>query len=294
MNCHDFESIVPELINGEAGDSKRLEGFAHATTCGRCGALLDAERSLCADLRLLAAEDVSEEASPRIEQQLLTSFRAHAAGLAGSGNVAGERARPATRWFLDGSRRSLQGAGSWRLWGTAAAGLAFAGLALYGLQTRRDLTPEKPVLPLASTAQPPRTREAGTPPPMLSKAGPARVAEQAAPSRPKRPRPSPGGMKGHAETLKAEITTDFFAIPYVEPALPGESMRVVRTRVPRSSLAAIGFSVGGDRALEPLQADVLVGEDNVARAIRFVEQLQLPQANPGSIRPTPVNVKYER
>ncbi len=132
------------------------------------------------------------------------------------------------------------------------------------------------------------------PPSTLPNDLPARVADQAAPSRPKRPRPSPSGRTGRGETLRAEITTDFFAIPYVEPAFPGESMRIVRTRVPRSSLTAIGFPVSGDRALQPVQADVLVGEDNVARAIRFVEQLQLPQANPGSIRPTPVNVKYER
>ena len=293
MNCHDFESIVPELLNGEAGDSKRLEGFAHASTCGQCGALLEAERSLSADMRLLAAEQLSEEVPPRVEQQLLTAFRAHfQAGRAASGNVAGERARPASRWFLSGARRNLSA--NWRLWGAAAAGLALAGFALHSFLSRPDLTPAKFAPPLAVTAQAPQAREAGTPPSTLRGAAPARVAEHRAASRPQRPRRETRGMAGRAEALRAEITTSFYAIPYVEPALPGETLRVVRTRVPRSSLASIGFPVNGDRALEPLQADVLVGDDNVARAIRFVEQLQLPQAIPGTARSTPVNVKYER
>ncbi len=78
------------------------------------------------------------------------------------------------------------------------------------------------------------------------------------------------------EPVVAEVATDFYVIPYSEPVRADESMRVVRTDVPRSSLAAFGLPVNDERAFDPIPADVLVGEDNVARAIRFVREWRLP------------------
>jgi hypothetical protein len=53
-----------------------------------------------------------------------------------------------------------------------------------------------------------------------------------------------------------------------EPFLEGEPMRVVRMRVPASTLASLGLrSMAGELA-ETVDVDVMVGEDGVARAIR--------------------------
>lgn len=68
----------------------------------------------------------------------------------------------------------------------------------------------------------------------------------------------------------AEVATAF--LPLLEAgSLAGvESVHVVRVRLPRSSLAAMGLPMNPDRAGESVTADVLLGEDGVARAIRFV------------------------
>ena len=53
-----------------------------------------------------------------------------------------------------------------------------------------------------------------------------------------------------------------------EPILAGEPVRVVRMRVPISSLSALGVrSMTGD-LVEAVDVDIIVGDDGVARAIR--------------------------
>jgi hypothetical protein len=54
-----------------------------------------------------------------------------------------------------------------------------------------------------------------------------------------------------------------------EPILAGEPVRVVRMRVPASTLAGLGVrSLAGEFA-DAVDVDVIVGEDGVARAIRL-------------------------
>jgi len=44
----------------------------------------------------------------------------------------------------------------------------------------------------------------------------------------------------------------------------------VRVELPRSALASFGMPVGAEPAGGRVKADVLLGEDGVARAIRFI------------------------
>ena len=46
---------------------------------------------------------------------------------------------------------------------------------------------------------------------------------------------------------------------------------MVRVRLPRSALAAFGLPMNEQRAEETIQADVVLGEDGLARAVRFVK-----------------------
>jgi hypothetical protein len=68
----------------------------------------------------------------------------------------------------------------------------------------------------------------------------------------------------------AEIATDF--IPLVQAARfgPAEGGHVVRVEMPRSALVSFGLPVNFERAGGRVKADVLVGDDGIARAIRFV------------------------
>ena len=67
-----------------------------------------------------------------------------------------------------------------------------------------------------------------------------------------------------------EVATDFFAIPYTEPLRPDERADVFRIEMPRANVAAFGLPISGGHLDAPVTADVLVGEDGVLRAIRFV------------------------
>ena len=78
-----------------------------------------------------------------------------------------------------------------------------------------------------------------------------------------------------------EVTTAFMALPYGN--LPASSVHMVRIAVPRAALASFGLMPleSVNRAsTETIVADVLVGDDGLARAVRFVrsptEQEQLP------------------
>jgi hypothetical protein len=51
---------------------------------------------------------------------------------------------------------------------------------------------------------------------------------------------------------------------------PFESARVVRVRLPRASLSALGFPVEPDRSGDLIQAEVVYADDGIARAIRLV------------------------
>ena len=67
-----------------------------------------------------------------------------------------------------------------------------------------------------------------------------------------------------------EIATDF--VPVADPATwqPGTSGQILRVRLPRTSLASFGLPMNTDLAEEPVRADVVVGQDGIVRAIRFV------------------------
>jgi hypothetical protein len=49
-----------------------------------------------------------------------------------------------------------------------------------------------------------------------------------------------------------------------------ERGEVIRVQMPGSALIAFGLPVNIERADVPVKADLLVGEDGLARAIRFV------------------------
>lgn len=69
---------------------------------------------------------------------------------------------------------------------------------------------------------------------------------------------------------KPQEPLEFIALPYGKIAGPLERGTVVRVSLPGSAMAEVGLPVNPDRMFEPVQADVVLGEDGIARAIRFV------------------------
>jgi len=67
---------------------------------------------------------------------------------------------------------------------------------------------------------------------------------------------------------KEEIVTEFY--PLMEDPLPFERGELLRVSLPAAAMRTVGVTVSEDRLGEIVQADVLVGQEGLARAIRFV------------------------
>lgn len=67
-----------------------------------------------------------------------------------------------------------------------------------------------------------------------------------------------------------EIATEFIPLGHGGPLSSGDGGQVVRVELPRSALVSLGLPMNVERASERVKADVLVGDDGMARAIRFV------------------------
>jgi len=82
------------------------------------------------------------------------------------------------------------------------------------------------------------------------------------------PRPQNSQLANHTAN---EIATDFIPLSYMNVASLQDGGQIIRVELPRSALANFGLPVNMDRYNEKVKADVLLGVDGLARAIRFVQ-----------------------
>lgn len=158
----------------------------------------------------------------------------------------------------------------WRSrWAWAAAVLLIAG----GLLVYRTRQPDAPSHSQPMTAQASLSPfvERATPEATIAVA-PHRVVRAA--KRPHKNSPR-RAMPVVPETIVArdsdsEDKTDFIPLRFGSDLAPMESGEVIRVQMSRASLIALGLPVTVERADEVVKADLLIGEDGQARAIRFV------------------------
>jgi hypothetical protein len=74
-----------------------------------------------------------------------------------------------------------------------------------------------------------------------------------------------------AKALDVYLPSGFVALPYSQSGVPMESAVVIRVRIRPAELSSMGVAVPAAASTARLQADVLVGQDGVARAVRLVE-----------------------
>jgi hypothetical protein len=78
-----------------------------------------------------------------------------------------------------------------------------------------------------------------------------------------------GGARA-VETAAQEVTTDFIPLMQGAQYASAEEGHLVRVELPRAALASFGLPVNAEASGGRVKADVLLGEDGIARAIRFV------------------------
>lgn len=63
----------------------------------------------------------------------------------------------------------------------------------------------------------------------------------------------------------------FIPLPNAAQIAPNEDVNIVRVELPRSAMIELGYEVSPDRASEPVEAEVVLGSDGLARAVRFMD-----------------------
>jgi hypothetical protein len=255
MNCQDYELLVlrlarERLLEAAARDRAR----AHAEACARCAARLAEERALLVGVRLVNVEIAKEGAPSRLEAELLRAFREHAAVTP----VPDTGAPPAVNRPVP--RRALAVAAVILISITAASTLR----QMSGSPERREGAQSITSVPSVPTDRP-HEPSAPQPNPLINderKLARGRVGNVRV--RPARRRPGP------LDTREAEVATHFFPLPDADDFNSLESGQVVRLELPGSALEEMGLPFDVVTAGKTVTADVVVGPDGVARAIRFI------------------------
>lgn len=275
MNCKEFESLVNDLARASVMDAAaREKGLEHAQSCERCNARFLDEGALTRGLRALSASFSESNAPARTEAVLLSAFREQ------------KLAAPVSNQLSTLSWKRMG-------WFVSAAAAAAAALVLMMMSVLPIIhhTNDAQKAEAGHVAQTPQTESAqpqsehevnatvnATPSlPVASQSTsiPTTYVSGMTPKMRRNPRIWPTAVSNLSEPRAAdaepqEFTTDFIPLNYEAAMMPPERGRVVRVELPRSALAAFGLPVNIDRANERVKADVVLGEDGLARAIRFV------------------------
>ena len=245
MNCRDFEMNVLALARNELIDANKREiSLKHPVNCVSCADRLARERALIAGVREVVAALAEEKAPAHVGAALLAAFRDHPPALAAKTLVP--IPPRATRY--------------WRLEAAAAMILILASvLAVFWFSSRSSKQTQEHLIVVA--------------PPALPK--PASTATNYEPQPAHSPSTSHGQNRVHRRPNKhsvnaAEEVTEFFPLMEGIDLDSLEAVQSVRVELPASALVDLGLRAGAETPTRPVKADVLLGLDGLARAIRFV------------------------
>lgn len=200
------------------------------------------EEKLTSSLKLLAEEMATLNAPPELEQKLRAAFREQ------------KRAQNVVR--LVWRRRPVY----WVAAGIAAVLL----IAISVIALRERVDPPKPIQ--AHQTEPLPVKEQ----PIVVEEQTPKQKEVVA-QKPRRRTPRRNANNEVANHVTREIATDFMPLGYLNAATLQDGGQIVRVELPRSALVNFGLPVNMDRYHERVKADVLLGVDGLAHAIRFVK-----------------------
>ena len=272
MNCERFQSVVSDLARDQIMEANdRASALAHVAECHGCASKWEDERQLSSGLRDLAKSMESLSAPPQLEARVLAAFR--------------ERSTVVPMVRPTHLRR--------RYWLAAIAAALLIAFGIFvvrgrvftrsqpqiagpGIQKPAD-SPNAPVNVIKETANVPKRVE--TP---KSVHAPRRNTNNSLAST-GRSRAGKGKNTNAAANAVAEaknndengavageVTTDFYPISYGTAPNLQDGGQLFRVELPRSAVTRFGLPVNMDRGSERVKADVLVGADGLAQAIRFV------------------------
>jgi hypothetical protein len=264
MNCQKFESVASELARGQMMEvDLRDEAMAHSESCADCASHLHGAESLTRELRSLAAEMNSLEAPAALEASLLSSFRQQQVVVV---------PMPVRRDYR-------------RYWLAAVAALiliVFSVVAVRVQLENRQVAPPNQV----KSGKPKQEPKKEDPQPQLAKD----ETPQPEPAPVSLPQRRPKGQRTiNSDSLQArhgsrnknnntvanhasnEVATEFMPLGYLNAEAVQDGGQILRVELPRTALVKFGLPVNMERSNERVKADILVGIDGMAHAIRFVQ-----------------------
>jgi anti-sigma factor RsiW len=234
MTCEEFEAIgLDAEHDASLSETERAAALEHASTCPRCAALQDSWQAAGVELRTFAEDTALAQTPAPVEMRLRQEFRTRHVTL------KVRRAALVAAWAL-ATAAVLVGAVSWRNW--RKNGQEGAGNQPKSLQSVTNSAANNAngttshTVPVQSSAAVQQTDTA------------------------------------ESETLTADNElSDFTLLPGALPADTADAA-ILRVRMQRSSLGALGLPVNEERASEWIQVDLLVGNDGLPQAVRLPQQ----------------------
>lgn len=236
MECREFAEIVRDYLRQEwMSPAARARADQHLAQCENCRSLLRKQTALSSALTAVALEERDSMPSFLARDNVMAAFRKQQAGT--------QRAAARRLWWAIPAAAAI-------LWAVVTLTRPVhqqpppsARAVELPRSPQPDVQPVEPPLQAMTESQPPvlRPRRSASRPPVRYTAAPAK-----------------------------ERVTDFMPLRYGRPLENGDLIQVFRVQLSRAELLKLGLPVSPDPNASRLQADVLLGEDGLAKAIRFV------------------------
>ncbi|HEY6119324.1 MAG TPA: hypothetical protein VIV66_05155 [Pyrinomonadaceae bacterium] len=257
MNCQKFETVIRDLAQERMLETAiRDSALAHSGVCRPCAKKLADQRALTSALRVLAHSMEAIEAPALLQQNIVAAFRERQV-------IKQSKLTAVPQIYMAGAIAAIL---------LAVIGIVAATQFYYPVEITADSRKSQP--PIENS--PASLRVVPTKEPLRT---------ESATSGPTRPTTRRRGSKKNAirntttanETTPAatdyatEIATEFLPLGYGNALNLQDGGQIVRVEMPRSTLASFGLPVNTNRVSELVKADLLIGADGSARAIRFVQ-----------------------
>ena len=234
------DALLLRALDEELPPPQTWQVNLHLESCESCQARLDRLRSVSSRLAELHQIAMPPDATCEFAARLAKASR--------------EPHWTWPQWFAH--RRPL-----WQklAWGGAVAVVILAGVKV--LTTHPPAPVQQVFHPVRRTAAPPAPLQVEAEIPVQARRARHIVRKRV-------PREQ---FSAPARASTREIATPFFDLPFSDAALPLDQATVIRVELPRSALELAGLPVDEDRRNQRIRADLVLGADGLARAIRFVE-----------------------
>jgi anti-sigma factor RsiW len=233
MKCEDFEAIgLDAERDASVSEAERAAAREHAATCSRCAALQDSWEAAGVQLRDFAEDTAMAQAPARVEMRLRQEFRTQHVTL------KVRRAAVIAAWAL-ATAAVLVGAVSWGNW-----------------RRGRHEDTANHLNSLPAVSNPPGSNSA-----TAANHETVSVAPNGTQQR--------GSGAASSETLVADNELSGFTFLPGAVATDIDDAAILRVRLQRGALGALGLPVDEERAYEWIQVDLLVGDDGSPQAVRL-------------------------